>query len=253
MNSARLDEMEQYVLGQGTVSMAGLCGRFGISVNTARRDIARMLQRGTVEKVYGGVRARHSEQLTAFAIRAQANLAAKTRIAMAAAARVEDGDFIFVDSGSTTMHLARYIPQGYRVTLLTYSLQCINNALAHPGIQVLALPGQLQRETSSMTGMETLTSLRKYHIRKAFMAASAVSLTDGVMNSSPLEYEIKRNALAQSDAKYLLVNHDKFDRTAMLTYARAEDFTALVTEAMPAEAYRRFCREHGVEIIVGEG
>lgn len=250
VKSARLDEMEQYVLTQGTVTMAALCGHFGISVNTARRDIAHVLARGTVEKVYGGVRARRSEQLTAFAIRAQVRLASKTRIAMEAAAHIEDGDFVFVDSGSTAMHIPQYIPQGYRVTILTYNLQCINLALAHPGIQVLALPGQLQRDTNSMTGMETITSLRKYHIRKAFMAASALSLSHGVMNSSSLEYEIKRNALGQSDQKYLLVDQEKFDRTAMLTYARVEDFTCLVTDSMPDEAYLRFCREHGIDIAV---
>lgn len=250
MKSARLDEMEQYVLNQGTASMADLCTRFGISVNTARRDIVHVLERGTVEKVYGGVRARRSEHLTAFAIRAQQRLSSKLRVAMEAAAQIEDGDFVFIDSGSTTMHIPQYIPQAYHVTVLTYSLQCINLALAHPGIQLLVLPGQLQRETNSMTGMETITSLRKYHIRKAFMAASALSLSNGVMNSSSLEYEIKRNALGQSDQKYLLVDHEKFDRTAMLTYARIEDFSSLVTDHLPSNTYRSFCREHGIDIKV---
>lgn len=230
--------------------MEALCDYFDISVNTVRRDIVRLLERGTVEKVYGGVKARRSEQLTAFDVRSQAHSQPKMRIAQCAASQIEDGDFVFVDSGTTTMFLPLYIPQQYRVTIVTYNLQCVNYAIAHPGINVLALPGQLQRETHSMTGMETIMSLRKYHIRKAFMAASALSISHGIMNSSSLEYEIKRNAIQQSDRNYLLVNAEKFDRTAMLMYAKLEDFSCIVTDRMPADAYRAFCREHGMEISV---
>lgn len=253
LKTVRLDEMEQYILYQGTVSMQGLCGHFQISVNTARRDIARLLERGTVEKVYGGVRARRSEQLTAFDVRSLARSQDKLRIVKCAAGKIEDGDFLFVDSGTTTMYLAQFIPQQYRVTILTHNLQCVNLALPHPGINLMVLPGQLQRETHSMTGMETITSLRKYHIGKAFMAASALSLSNGVMNSSSLEYEIKRNALQQSDQRYLLVDQEKFEKTAMLTYAKIEEFTGLVTDQVPGKAYQDFCRAHGVAIEVSEG
>lgn len=252
MKAIRLDEMEQFILQQGTVSMQVLCGQFGVSMNTVRRDIARLIERGTVEKVYGGVSARSSEQLTAFDVRSMARSQQKMDIARRAAALVEDGDFLFIDSGTTVMYLTQYIPAGCRVTVLTHNLQCVHLSLPYPNVNLLVLPGQLQRETYSLTGIETLSSLRKYHIRKVFMAASAVSLAHGVMNSSSFEYEIKRDALKQSDERILLVDAEKFDRTAMLTYAKLSDFSTLVTDREPPENYRTYCAEHRVKIYCGE-
>lgn len=250
MKVVRLDEMEQYVLHHGTVSMTGLCDHFQVSMNTVRRDIVRLLERGTVEKVYGGVSARRSEQLTSFDTRAIARSQSKERVAEKAASFIEDGDIIFVDSGTTTMHIVEHIPPSVNVTVLTYNLQCINLSKACPNLNVLVLPGQFQRETNSFTGMETIMSLRKYHIKKAFMAASALSIANGVMNSSSLEYEIKRDALKQSERTYLLVDSAKFDRTAMLTYAQMKDFSCIVTDAPPPETYLRYCEEKGIALAV---
>lgn len=252
MKVVRLDEMEQYILHHGTVSMAGLCDHFDVSMNTVRRDIVRLLERGTVEKVYGGVSARRSEQLTSFDVRTVSRSQSKMRIGEKAASFVEDGDIIFIDSGTTTMYVVQHIAQCKNVTILTNNLQCINMAMPYPNINVLILPGQLQRETNSFTGMDTITSLHNYHIKKAFMAASAISLTNGVTNSSSLEYEIKRIALQQSEKKYLLVDNGKFDRTAMLTYAQLSDFTCLVTDVPPPEVYRRACEKAAVGLAVYE-
>ena len=55
MRAERLNEMEQYILGKETVSLEDLCDQFDISMNTVRRDISELLDRGNIRKVYGGV------------------------------------------------------------------------------------------------------------------------------------------------------------------------------------------------------
>lgn len=250
MKDMRLDEMEQYILQCGAISLPALCKTFDVSMNTVRRDVAKLLARGTVQKVYGGVRARRSEQLTSFDARTVARSPQKQAIGAAAATLIADGDIVYVDSGTTTMYIAQHLQHLHHATLLTNNLQCINLAAANPNINVLVLPGKLQRETYSVTGMETILQLRKYHIHKAFMAATAVSLTNGVTNSSSLEYEIKRTALQQSEAAYLLVDAAKFDRTAMLTYAQLADFSGVITDVRPPEPYCERLDEAKVSLIM---
>ena len=57
MRLDRLNDMEQYVLEQGTSSLEELCQHFNVSMNTVRRDLADLVQRGRLKKVYGGVSA----------------------------------------------------------------------------------------------------------------------------------------------------------------------------------------------------
>ena len=55
MKLMRIQEMEEYILSHGTVSLDELCQVFNVSKNTVRRDINKLTEKGAIEKVYGGV------------------------------------------------------------------------------------------------------------------------------------------------------------------------------------------------------
>ena len=71
MRAERLNEMEQYILGKETVSLEDLCDQFDISMNTVRRDISELLDRGNIRKVYGGVSSTLINRPVGFSVRKQ--------------------------------------------------------------------------------------------------------------------------------------------------------------------------------------
>ena len=77
MRAERLNEMEQYILGKETVSLDDLCSQFDISMNTVRRDVAELLDRGNIRKVYGGVSSTLISRPLGFSVRKQKNSEAK--------------------------------------------------------------------------------------------------------------------------------------------------------------------------------
>lgn len=252
MRNTRLEEMEKYILQNDSVSMDQLCEQFKVSMITVRRDIAQLQRKGTIEKIYGGVTARKGETLTPFDVRRIANREAKSAIARRAAQLVHDDDIVFLDSGTTTLHIIDELASLHNVTIVTHSLQAMMAALPYQNLNVISLPGQLYRKTSSFTGLDAIRFLKSYNITIAFMGASALSLDHGVSNSSPLEYEIKMTAMQRAARSVLLLDSDKFGRAALLTYAQLSDFDALVTERMPDEEYVRACAEGGTELIVAD-
>lgn len=252
MRNTRLEEMEKYILQNDSVSMDQLCEQFKVSMITVRRDIAQLQRKGTIEKIYGGVTARKGEMLTPFDVRRIANREAKSAIARRAAQLVHDDDIVFLDSGTTTLHIIDELASLHNVTIVTHSLQAMMAALPYQNLNVISLPGQLYRKTSSFTGLDAIRFLKSYNITIAFMGASALSLDHGVSNSSPLEYEIKMTAMQRAARSVLLLDSDKFGRAALLTYAQLSDFDALVTERMPDEEYVRACAEGGTELIVAD-
>ena len=102
MRLDRLNSIEQYILQEGTVTWEGLAAHFDVSVNTIRRDIKELIERGTIRKVYGGVSSVNANAPVALAERQVRNIEAKKMIGRLAADFVMPGQTIFLDSGTTT-------------------------------------------------------------------------------------------------------------------------------------------------------
>ncbi len=250
MKADRMLEMERYVLDKGAATMEELRAHFDVSMNTVRRDVSALLKRGTVEKVYGGVCARKNEQtLTPYEVRRRGSEDAKAAIGKRAAEMVCDGDIIFVDSGTTTLHLIDYLAGKRDLTIITNNLEAINRALPYENITIIALPGQVRRKTRSFTGDDAVRYLRRFNVRVAFMASTGLS-SHGVTNSSPMEYEIKKCAVESAEKTVLLISSAKFGVTGLMTFAQLEDFDVLITDALPSPADQQRVRQSGAELVV---
>lgn len=252
MKTDRILEMERYIIQRGAATMEELRAHFGISMNTVRRDVAELLGRGTVTKVYGGVCARPTEQaLTPYEVRRRGSESAKAAIGKKAAELVHDGDVIFIDSGTTTLQMIDHLADKRELTIITNNLEAIVRALPHENITIIALPGQVRRKTHSLTGDDAVRYLRRFNVRTAFIAATGVS-SHGVTNSSPMEFEIKKCAVESAEKTVLLIAEAKFGVTGLMTFAQLSAFDALVTDETPSPEIRRELAESGVALIVAE-
>lgn len=250
MKADRILDMERYIINRGMATMEELREHFDISMNTVRRDVAELLARGTVTKVYGGVRARPTEQtLTPYEVRRRGSEAAKAAIGCRAAEMVHDGDVIFIDSGTTTVQMIDHLAHRRELTIITNNIEAIVRALPHEHITIIALPGQVRRKTHSLTGEDAVRYLKRFNVRTAFIAATGVS-THGVTNSSPMEFEIKKCAVESAEKTVLLIAGAKFGVTGLMTFAQLRDFDALVTDERPDAEACRLLAENGVELIV---
>ncbi len=251
MKTKRLQEMEQYILKNGTVTMEELKDHFQVSMNTIRRDVAVLTTDGAVQKVYGGVSASEKSQgLVPYDKRLPAQPVEKQLICKSAASLVHEGDIIFIDSGTTTLHLMDTL-KDMRLTVITNNLEVILSALNCPNIQLIVLPGVLHRDTRSITGEASADFLSTMNTNIAFMAATGVSY-GGVTNSSPLEYAIKRAAVQHTERAVLLVSANKFGQTSLLTYAQLKDFERVITDGGIPPEWQKHLASLGVEVDIVE-
>ena len=250
MRLDRLNEMEQYVLNHGTASLEELCHQFGVSMNTVRRDVTDLLERGWLKKVYGGVSA---EARQAFVIplyeRSQKNEAAKQTIGRLAASLVQDNMSIFLDSGSTTMRILPYLTDKQNVTVITHSLMALYEAAKYPSLHVIALGGMYNSATSSFVGSNTLDELSKMTINLVFLAATGVTIERGLTNTTYFEVEVKQSVARQNKNLVLMADHSKFGHNALLTFCNFEDLTAIVTEQPLPEEYKSVVSRCGIQTL----
>lgn len=252
MRVKRIDQIEEYIQENKSVSLDKLCEIFEVSKNTLRRDIDVLTKRGTVSKVYGGVTAvetysNNVKGLIPYTERNIKNQEEKQRIARSAAAHIKSGDTVFIDTGTSTLDILDYLGDISNVTVITNSVLVLSKALNYPTLNVIALPGTLKNGTASMVGLGCIEYLRRYNIKKAFMACTAIA-ESGASNASAEEYEIKKVALEQSEQHFVLVDHTKFDKVSLMTFCQLSDIDCLITDQMPSEKYTGLFRQHGITL-----
>ena len=248
MKVSRLNSIEQYVISRETVSIDELCEVFGVSKNTIRRDLNELEMRGHITKVYGGVTATVPSGAVPTPIRSSLNTVDKSLIGRLAAEEVEDGDTIFIDSGTTTLCLLRFLVAKKRITIITHSLGAMSEASKYDNLNIISLGGIYSPTTDSFVGLSAIEALSSMRINKAFMGATGVSLTAGMTNTTFLEAEIKRAVVHRADSIYGMADSSKIGREAIVTFCHLKDLTAFITDREPPKEYVDLCRQENVKL-----
>jgi DeoR family myo-inositol catabolism operon transcriptional repressor len=249
MKARRLRDIEEFIHSRKNVTLDELCLRFAVSKNTIRRDIAQIMEKGSVGKVYGGVVS--FTELVSFEKRNAKNQAEKNGIGRLAASCIEEDDLIFIDSGTTTANIVDYLNPAQPLTIMTNSLDVINGVADMPNIHLLVVGNTYKRTTKSFVGIDDPRTLDKYNINKAFMAAAGVSITHGLTNSDPLEYEMKKLISEKAEKLIVLADASKFGKSTLLTYAPLSRADIIVTSHSLPKEYEQYCAEHRIEVKHG--
>ncbi|MBR7082170.1 MAG: DeoR/GlpR transcriptional regulator [Oscillospiraceae bacterium] len=252
MRIDRLNSIEKYVIKHKTASLEELASSFGVSMNTIRRDVKQLLDRGALQKVYGGVSIKTEplgQVFQPFAQRSSRNVNEKELIGKLAASLVDDGSSLFLDAGSTTPHILPHLSEKSDITVITHSLTAMCEAAKYPNLSAIALGGLYYQHTSSYVGISTLDALEKMRINTVFIAATGVSTDHGVTNSTYLEAEVKRKVVKCGSRVVLMADHTKFDRSSPITFCDFSDLYCLVTDRMPPKEYVEVLKSNNVLLL----
>lgn len=250
MKTDRLKQMEHYIIQNENASIDTLCSLFNVSKNTIRRDISELEKKGIVKKVYGGITINNDKKSTIpFEQREIKNIDEKQKIAELASNLVEDGDIVFIDSGTTTFHMLPYLNDKMNLTIITNNLNIIMKALPYSNVSILSTGGSVYRKTNSLIGIEAVNFLKHYNISKAFMATTGVSIAKGITNSSSFEYEIKKTVVENSNKVIILADHSKLGEASLKTYCPLESIDYFITDKLPSKDYIDFFKNHNVKLL----
>lgn len=254
MRVERIDNIIEFVYKNKNVTLDQICDNFNISKSTVRRDLSEILKDSNLQKTYGGITLKNKldnrKYLTSFNERNIENIDKKLAISKKAATIVEDNDIIFIDSGTTTFYMADYLDKINNLTILTNNLEVIFRAAKYKNINLISLSGTLNRETLSFVGTTSISTIKKFNMSKAFMATTGFSILNGVTNSSPLEFDIKRTVISKSSKIILLADSSKFNSVSLMTYCDLEDIDILITDKMPDKEIKDylFAKKISIEI-----
>ena len=254
MKIERIHQIHELLKERKRISLDELCENFSVSKNTIRRDILELEESGIIRKVYGGIVLREADikSLETFSARELRNIKEKQLIARKAAEQVNDGEVIYVDSGTTTMHMMAHLAEKEFLTVVTASVYVLERAAQLSKLEVIATGGNLQAPIKAFVGASVLECIKKYNFSKIFLASTGISLEHGATNASPLECEVKQELVKKSCAKYLLVDNSKFDVASLMTYSALKDIDYVITDKQPPEKYLDYMKANDVKLMLAE-
>ncbi|MCC7357960.1 MAG: DeoR/GlpR transcriptional regulator [Anaerolineales bacterium] len=237
---------------QGFSSTQNLAQQLAVSQTTIYRYLTELEQAGLIRKEYGGVTlGRPAERAGDDADwRAQEHQPEKHDLARRAAALVEAGDTVILDSSTTCVvfaqELAKRAPAD--VTLITNSARIVLALRRQPEFRVICTGGTYLARHDTLVGSPAEEFVATVTAHKCFVSAYGVT-PQACTDSDPADVRVKRLMLARARTKILLADHSKFDRATTFTVATPGELNLIVTDAGTPEATLAPYRALGLGVL----
>lgn len=246
-------QREIYVLAlrSGSVEVADLARRFGVTTETIRRDLSELQSQGQLRRVHGGAvpleRAHHEPLVTA---RETQFANEKLRIARAAIAEVPAKGTAIIDSGSTLQHLADVFPADRDVHVITNSLRS-GLTLARRGVHpITILGGGVDPNTFAMVDSHTIETVRELSVDMLFISCDGLSFRRGLTTPYRDESMVKRAMIEAASQVIALVDHSKLGNGQLFSYADFDEIDVLITDDGADEDAIESLRSHQIDVRV---
>lgn len=246
----RQREIEGVLATERKVLVDDLSKRFGVSEVTIRKDLTELESRGVLLRTHGGaVLAEKPEMVVPMHRRSTEQIGEKGAIAHAAAQRIKDGESILLDTGSTTLALAREL-RGRNLNVVTNSVLIAMELAAEEMINIIVLGGTLRRSSFALMGALALEQLKTLHVDRVFLGASGFDAKTGFSCQNLIEAETKRAMLHAAHEAVVLVDRSKFEKSAFAPFCSLKEVDCVITDAPPVRPTVEALHRASVELVV---
>lgn len=224
----RQQKILQFVRQHKVIKLTTLTKEFNVSMETIRRDIQQLAQEKKIEKFYGGIKyIEPAEGLLDSRFDQQFN--EKVAIAKACAELVEDGECIFLDSGTTTYHIARFLLEKKNITIITNSLPVAFDLIGS-NIEVVIIGGKIRHSEKSITSNDFLFNFKHLNINKAFICTSGITLEKGISDFSIDEAITRKEIIKISQKIYVATDSSKFNKDVAIQVCPIDMVDTIITD-----------------------
>ena len=238
---------------EGRVTVYDLVRRFHVSSVTMRADLDGLAEEGALVRSHGGaVRRLDPVQDYSVAFKETIHHAEKVRIGQAAAALLKSNQTIILDSGTTTLEVARHIKQ-QKVTGLTGITNALNIAseLADaPNLSLIMVGGLLRQVSNSFVGPQAERMLAALHADHLFLGVDGFDLAAGPTTPDILEAQLNRLMITVSTEVTIVADSSKIGRRSLSSIGDPSTIHRLITDNRIPPEIERAIRVKGIGLIV---
>ena len=173
----------------------------------------------------------------------------KQIIARKAAALIQPGQTIGLNSGSSVEYILDYIEGKQPLNIVTLNIHIAAKALLLEGVDVYIPGGKLRTQSGSVMGSEAADFIRSFTLDQCFCGTSAVNLSKGICHPNIEEVEGNRAMIDASRKKYIVSDSSKMNQTAPFKMFDIDCVDGFIVDNNFPPEYREYMELHGIEVI----
>ncbi len=238
---------------EGQVNVNELSEVLGVSSVTIRNDLEQLEKKNMLLRARGGaMKITHSYVGYDFPLsdKQKKHLAEKREIGRKAAALIEEGNTIILDSGSTTYEVARNLDRFENLTVITNAINIANYLAEHKNINVIVPGGTLRSNSLSLVGMLAEKGFKNYYCDKLFLGVDGFDTSYGISTPNIEEAHLNQVMIEISQEVIVVADSSKFQRRGFAFIAGVDKIHTVVTDkGIPGDEKAKL-EKMGVTVII---
>ncbi len=247
----RRERIQEYLTVHQIARTVDLCNLLETSEATVRRDLEWLEQKGILERTHGG--AILSQRMVfeqEYQQRAQHHPEEKKFIGQLAASLIEEGDIVFINSGTTATQVLQHIPGNLRISVFTNNVSAAME-LGEPGFHYQLIGGEFQPRSNSLAGGFAIENLMKVYANKTILGVDGISAKHGCTVPTKPEAEVVRQMIERTKGQVIVVaDHSKWGVVSNFQVASIEEIDKLVTDENMDSSAIEALAEHNIECLI---
>lgn len=231
--SERRRQITHMIKSHGSVQVTALSERFGVSMQTIRKDLHFLEKHGVAARAYGGAIAAEVVNIAEPPIETKrvSHIEEKERIGRLAAAMVKPGDSIMLDSGTTAMQIARFLPDEEDITVVTNDFGVLGQLSQKRNLKVVMLGGELRRKNMAFYGAQALAALDDLLLDKLFLGVDGFDVERGITTHFEPEAQLNRKMVGAARQVIAVTDSSKFGKVCLHRIIGIGEIDDLITDS----------------------
>ncbi|MBB3111038.1 DeoR family fructose operon transcriptional repressor [Paenibacillus phyllosphaerae] len=247
----RRADIVRWINEKKKVLVPELIEHYKVSPATIRGDLRDLEASGLIKRTHGGAipgdAAKAGFEPDA-AAKNVSHLAQKRAIAAAAAELVENGDIIILDTGTTTLELAKLLKDRNNVTAIVNDLEVALCLEQFDGVQVIVIGGTLRKKFHCTVGPFATNLLAELNVDKVFLGTNAFSAQKGCTTPDINQAEIKKMMLRIATQVYILCDSSKIGHNSFVPFAGPQDIDTIITDSHISQRLLEELTDSGLDV-----
>ena len=229
LGAQRKDHLRQILHRDGRVVAKDVARELGLSEDSIRRDLRELADAGELVRVYGGalpvpLADRPVEQRTTLASDS------KQRVARRAVELIAPAATIVLDAGTTTLAMARMLPHGADLTVITPSPAIALAVAEHSEARIVMIGGELARFSMVASGPLAMEAVHHLAADAFFLGATGIDATHGLTTGDLDDAVTKRAIAARCAQTFALASEEKVGAVSRFPVLDLDEVAGVVVD-----------------------
>ncbi len=249
--SNRHEQIIALIKSNGFATVEEMAKQFNVTPQTIRRDINFLDEDGYVSRYHGGAGLGVSTENVDYRHRKELLLNEKQSIARTAAAMIQENTSLFMNIGTTTEYVAEELVNlRKKLRIITNNLNVAGIMSKNDDFEVIVAGGIVRSRDGGITGEAAVKFIRQFKVDVGIIGISGIDLDGTLLDFDFREVYVARSIIENSRKVFLVTDHSKFSRNAMVKLGHIKEIDTLITDETPPEPLLDVIRNNDVELKI---